>query len=147
MDKNKYIWNHPLNLNNQAASNSRKCYVLRMLVHSFLCNVNNTRALIGLCLIVTSKWGQIRDPGLHCSAHSNWSLAIYPLFYSSNILQLFRNNCNVSYFVKIWERINLSNWWNWRILLSIKKRNKMIHTFLIHSYGFLFWHFQSNSSE
>ena len=25
-------------------------------------NVNDTRALIGLCLLVISNWGQIRDP-------------------------------------------------------------------------------------
>ena len=36
--------------------------VLRMLVCSFLCNVNDTRALIGLCLLVTSHCGQIIDP-------------------------------------------------------------------------------------
>ena len=31
-----------------------KSCILRMLVRNFLCNVNNTRALIGLCLLVTS---------------------------------------------------------------------------------------------
>ena len=33
-----------------------------MLARKFLCNVNDTRALIGLYLLVTSLLGQIRDP-------------------------------------------------------------------------------------
>ena len=32
-----------------------------MLVRKFLCNVNYLRALIGLCLLVTTHLGQIRD--------------------------------------------------------------------------------------
>ena len=32
--------------------------VLRMLVPKFLCNVNDTRTLVGRCLLVTSHWGQ-----------------------------------------------------------------------------------------
>ena len=39
-----------------------KSRVLRMLQCSFLCNVNETRALIGLCLLVTLHLGQMRDP-------------------------------------------------------------------------------------
>ena len=39
-----------------------KSLVLCMLVRKFLCNVNDTRGLIGLCLLVTSHSGQIRDP-------------------------------------------------------------------------------------
>ena len=38
-----------------------KSRVLRVLVCKFSCNVNNTRAIIGLCLLVTSHLGQIRD--------------------------------------------------------------------------------------
>ena len=38
-----------------------KSYVPRTLVLSFLFNVNFKRALIGLCLLMTSHWGQIRD--------------------------------------------------------------------------------------
>ena len=33
-----------------------KCCVLHMLVHNLLCNVNDTRALVGLCLLVMSHW-------------------------------------------------------------------------------------------
>ena len=33
-----------------------------MLVRSFLCNVYDARALICLCLLVSSQWEQIRDP-------------------------------------------------------------------------------------
>ena len=33
-----------------------------MLVRKFFCNVNDTRALIGLCLLVLSHLGQIQDP-------------------------------------------------------------------------------------
>ena len=38
-----------------------KRHVLRMLVRRFLCNVNDTRALIGPCVILTSRLGQILD--------------------------------------------------------------------------------------
>ena len=57
-----------------------KSRVLRMLQRSFLCNVNDTRALIR---------ARFENPGiacLHYSACSNWSLATYPLFYSSKII-------------------------------------------------------------
>ena len=39
-----------------------KSRILRMLARRFLFYVNGTRALIGLCLLVTSHLGQIRDP-------------------------------------------------------------------------------------
>ena len=39
-----------------------KSRVKCMLVRKFLCSVNDTRALIGLCLLVTSHLGEIRDP-------------------------------------------------------------------------------------
>ena len=39
-----------------------KSRVLCMLQRSFLCNVNDTRALIDLCFLVTSHSGQIRNP-------------------------------------------------------------------------------------
>ena len=42
--------------------NKPKFRVLRMMVCTFLCNVNDTKALIGLSLLVTSHLGQIRDP-------------------------------------------------------------------------------------
>ena len=59
-----------------------------MLVHKFLCNVNSTRALTGLCFLVTSHLSQIPDPW-HSQAFTiahiviAWSLATYPLFYLS----------------------------------------------------------------
>ena len=39
-----------------------KSRILCILVHKFLCDVNDTRAFIGLCLQVTSQLGQIPDP-------------------------------------------------------------------------------------
>ena len=33
-----------------------------MLAHRFICDVNDTRALIGPCFLVTSPWCQIRNP-------------------------------------------------------------------------------------
>ena len=39
-----------------------KSRVLHVLVRKFLCDVNGRRALIGICLLVTSHLGQIRDP-------------------------------------------------------------------------------------
>ena len=39
-----------------------KTRILHMLAHKFLCNVNDTRALVGLCLLLTSHLGQIWDP-------------------------------------------------------------------------------------
>ena len=50
----------------------------------FLCNVIDTRALIGPCSHVTSRCCQSATPGMspasHYSAYSNWSLATYPFF-------------------------------------------------------------------
>ena len=51
-----------MKLSGLPASNSSNSCVLRMLVHKFLCNGNDKRGLIGLCLVVTSQVGQIRDP-------------------------------------------------------------------------------------
>ena len=34
--------------------------VLRMLVRNFLRDINDTKALIGLCLLVTSHWDKVR---------------------------------------------------------------------------------------
>ena len=56
----------------------------------FLCNVIDTRALIGPCSHVTSHFCQSVTPGMspapHYSAYSNWSLATYPFFSSDNRL-------------------------------------------------------------
>ena len=60
-----------------------------MLVRSFLCNVNNMQALIGLCLLVMLHWGQIRDltgkaMQVFTIAHIVIGLLLhYPFFYSS----------------------------------------------------------------
>ena len=67
-----------------------KSHILCMLMYKFLCNVNDTRALIGLCLLVTLHLGRfetpvIAKPSLY-SAYSNWSLATYLFFYSSKVL-------------------------------------------------------------
>ena len=63
MNKKKQVDMKPASQPDQAGCGQlpKNC-VLRMLVHKFLCNVNNTRALIGPCLLVTSHAGQIRDP-------------------------------------------------------------------------------------
>ena len=39
-----------------------KSCVLRMLIRKLYCIVNDTTALIGLCPLMTSPLGQIRDP-------------------------------------------------------------------------------------
>ena len=39
-----------------------KSCALCMLSCKFPCNVNDTRAMIGLCTLLTSRWCQIRDP-------------------------------------------------------------------------------------
>ena len=51
-----------VNLNRLTGLGKFPSLVLCMLVHKFLCNVNDTRTLIGLCLLVMSQLGQIRDP-------------------------------------------------------------------------------------
>ena len=66
-----------------------KSLVLHMLVHKFLCNVNDTRALIGGLtpsdITVRSESSPLVYPGLHYSTYSNWSLATYPFIYSSKL--------------------------------------------------------------
>ena len=62
LNKNKWIWNQPVNIKKQAAANSPKVTFCTCLMRSFLCNVNNTRVLICLSLLVTSHLCQIRDP-------------------------------------------------------------------------------------
>ena len=64
-----------------------KVAFLHILARKFVCNVNDTRALIGLCLLVTSHWNHIRDPWYSQAftiAHMV-PLAIYPCFYSSKL--------------------------------------------------------------
>ena len=55
------------------------------------------RALIGPCSHVTSHWCQIATPGvsptLHYRVYSNWSLATYP-FFSSSEIYAFSLNCH-----------------------------------------------------
>ena len=41
---------------------AQKSRVLRICVRKFLCNVSDTRAISGLCLLMTSHVGQIRGP-------------------------------------------------------------------------------------
>ena len=40
-------------------NNKPKSFILRMLVNNFLCYINDTRAVIGLCLLVMSLWGML----------------------------------------------------------------------------------------
>ena len=85
-----------------------------MLVCSFLCNVNDTRAFTGLCCLVTSHWGRIRD---HCDsqgitiAHILMSPATYPFFFSS---MFQRSTCVLS---NIWRAVSCAcvkviSYWN-----------------------------------
>ena len=72
---------------------------MRILVRRILCNVNDTRALIGLCLLVTSHLGQISDSWdshVFTIAQSTWSLASYPFFYSSKDYSLTLKVCAIS---------------------------------------------------
>ena len=59
-----------------------KSRVLRMLLRKFLCNVNDTRVLIGLCLLVTS-YLTLTHIVIVLLLH-----ATYPFFYSSQDLPL-----------------------------------------------------------
>ena len=64
--------------------------ILLILACKYLYDVNDIRALIGLCLLVTSHFDQILHPwhsqlGIYYSTYSNWSLATYPFFASSKI--------------------------------------------------------------
>ena len=63
----KWIWNQLVNLNRLSRRIAAKSCVLRMLVHKFLCSVNDSRALVGVCLLVMSQWGQI--PEINPSNH------------------------------------------------------------------------------
>ena len=54
-----------------------------MLVRNFLYYVNDTRALICLCLTMMSHWDKLRDPW--DSLGFTISFATYPLFYSSKL--------------------------------------------------------------
>ena len=57
-------------------SEKPKSPMLPIFVQSFLLNVINTRALIGISLLVTSHRGQIRDlwdRPVFTIAHGNWS--------------------------------------------------------------------------
>ena len=67
---------------------------MHMLAFKFLCNVNDTRALIGLSLLVTSHLGQIPDPWrrrtftlahivIGLSLHVNSFIHLRALIYSS----------------------------------------------------------------
>ena len=102
MNVNYRIHNRQVYLNNLAVVNSPKvAFCTCMLLCNFLCYVNDTRALIDLCFLVTSHWDEVRDPCDskwsvsrksdnqlaidHYSAYGNWSVATNPLFYSSEI--------------------------------------------------------------
>ena len=63
--------------------------ILHILVRNFFCNVNDMRALIGLSpsdVTLRRDSKPLGLPGLHYSTYGDWSLATYPLFYSSKIL-------------------------------------------------------------
>ena len=62
--------------------------VLRMLACKLPYDMNDLRALIGLSPCDVTFMSDLRPlvlPGLHNSVYSNWSLAAYPLFYSSKL--------------------------------------------------------------
>ena len=68
-----------------------KSRILHMMVRRFLCNVNDKRDLIGLCLLVTLHLGQIRDPW-HSQAFTKADIVIglslhtgIHIFYSSKV--------------------------------------------------------------
>ena len=54
MNNNKVDMKPAGQLEQASCNELPKNCILRMLVRNFLCNVNNTRALIGLCLLVMS---------------------------------------------------------------------------------------------
>ena len=60
MNKNKRIWYQLTNLSRLAVANSPKVVFCTCWCASYC--VNDTRALIGICLLVTSHLGQIWDP-------------------------------------------------------------------------------------
>ena len=92
MNKNKWIGNQPVNLNNLAGAINPK--VLLILVRNFLCNVNNMRALIGLCLLVMSHLNQIRDP---------WDSQVFTIAYIVIGLSL-----NIHSFIHLRYNVDLS---------------------------------------
>ena len=62
LKKNKWIWNRPINLNRPTAENSSKVVFCACCSAAFsVCNLNDTRALVGLCSLMTLQWGQTRD--------------------------------------------------------------------------------------
>ena len=72
----------------QASLNEQpKICALCMLVHRFLCNVNDTRALIGPCSLVTSPLCQIRNP-LHVQPSTITHIVIGPLLHINSFLIL-----------------------------------------------------------
>ena len=79
-----------------AAANSPKSHILRMLVHKSICDEKDTKSLIGLspCDVTLRPDSKTQGwPGHPPSAYGNWSLATYPLFYSSKI----RNKDKLTY--------------------------------------------------
>ena len=75
-----------------------------MLVCKFFCNVNNSRALIGLGLLVTSQWGQIWDSwdSQACTiVHIVICLSLHKLHNHSyihpnlSLILLCMNSCNI----------------------------------------------------
>ena len=70
-----------------------KSRVLRMMVRRFICNVNDTRGLIGLFLLVTSHLGQIRDP-LDRQVFTIAHIVISPSLhvYGLSLMHLFTNS-------------------------------------------------------
>ena len=69
MNFKKWIWNQSVNQFSVGKPEQAGCgeqpnsCVLHMFARKFLCNVNDTRTIIGLCLLVTPRLGQSWDPG------------------------------------------------------------------------------------
>ena len=75
-----------------------------MLVRSFLCNVNDTRALIGLFPLVMSHWGQIREP---------WDSQVFTLCLDTGLPRVLGSAVQNREILKIqtdtWIMINIFN--------------------------------------
>ena len=73
-----------LNQCQRIAQNLCSSHAELMLAIGFLCNINDTRALISPCSHADARSvNHGVSPALHYSAYGNWSLATYPFFSSS----------------------------------------------------------------
>ena len=80
-----------------------------MLVHKFLCNVNSTRALTGLCFLVTSHLSQIPDPWhsqAFTIAHIVIGLSLHIHFFYSSI-RLKSSKCHTGLCLQNAEKLSV----------------------------------------